>query len=53
MTMESKERVLNAMEQAGLLYLRILNDPHWPLRHMFVNLLQRYIRRCERRLAGA
>ena len=51
MTVESQDRMLDALEQAGMLYLRVLNDPHWPLRHAFVVLLQRYICRLERRMA--
>ena len=52
MTVQSRDRVLDALEAAGVLYLRILNDPHWPLRHTFVVLLQRHIRRLERRVAA-
>lgn len=52
MSTEAKDRMLDAMERAGLLYLRVLNDPNWPVRHLFVVLLQRYIRRCEQRLAN-
>jgi len=38
---------------ASEVYLRVLNNPKWPLRKLFISLLQRYIHCCERRRAIA
>jgi len=50
MAVQSRDRVLDALERASMLYLRVLNDRSWPMRHAFVVLLQRHIRRLEDRL---
>jgi hypothetical protein len=51
MTVETKERMLDAMERASELFLQIQNDRHWPARRLFLVLLGEYIKRVERRLA--
>jgi hypothetical protein len=52
MTIKARERMLDALDRAGMLWLQVKNDRHWPARAIFLALLAEYMQRLERRLQG-